>query len=205
MSETYFIYGEVELAHLRKKCKKLAALIDRVGMIKRPVNPNPFSALVESIVAQQISTKAAATVTARLRELSAMDADRLNALSAEEIQACGMSMQKAGYIKNIAAAAVTKAVDFDTLADKTDREIIDALVKIKGIGVWTAEMLLIFSLTRPNVVSYGDLIIRCSIMQLYGHKELPKERFMRYAKRYAPYGSVASLYLWALANLTACP
>ncbi|MCL1787956.1 MAG: DNA-3-methyladenine glycosylase [Defluviitaleaceae bacterium] len=199
MTTTHFPYGETELNHLRAKDKKLAALIDRVGLIQRPVNPCPFSALIESVVAQQISTKAAATVFAKLSALCHMTPAGLHALSVEEIQACGMSMRKAGYIKNIAKAAVIGAVDFDAFPQMADEEIIEALTAIKGVGVWTAEMLLIFSLMRPNVVSYGDLIIRRSMMALYGHKDLPKERFARYAKRYAPYGSVASLYLWALA------
>ena len=198
--EQYFEYGEEELAYLRKKDKKLGAAIDRMGMIKRTVNPDPFSALVESVVGQQISNKAAATICGRLDVLCGMDANRLHALSPEEIQACGMSMRKAEYIKNIADNVVSKAIDFNVLSQKSDNEIIDSLTAIKGIGVWTAEMLLIFSLMRPNVVSYGDLAIRRGMMTLYGLKELPKEKFARYAKRYAPYGSVASLYLWEMSH-----
>jgi len=196
--DQYFEYSEKELAYLRKKDKKLGAAIDKIGMIQRKTNPNLFSALVESIVSQQISNKAAITVSQRLNALCDMDANRLHLLSAEEIQACGMSMTKASYIKNIAAAAVNKIIDFDTLPEKSDQEIIDSLTTIKGVGVWTVEMLLIFSLMRPDVVSYGDLIIRRNMMALYGLKELPKEKFLRYKKRYSPYGSVASLYLWAL-------
>ena len=196
----YFEYGETELAHLRKRDKKLGAVIDRIGIIRREVNPDLFSSLVESVVGQQISNKAAATVCRRLNELCDMDARKLYDLPVEEIQACGMSMVKAGYIKNIAEAAVNKAIDFDTLPEKTDDEIIRALTAIKGVGVWTAEMLLIFSLMRPNVVSYGDLAIRRGMMNLYGLKDLPKEKFQRYAKRYTPYGSVASLYLWELSH-----
>jgi len=200
MSQTYFIYGEQELEHLRKKDKKLSGLIDSIGIIQRPVNPDPFSALIESVVAQQISTKAAATVFAKLNTLCQITPSKLNALTIEEIQSCGMSMRKAGYIKNIAEAA-ENYIDFTTFTEKSDQEIIKALTAIKGVGIWTVEMLLIFSLMRPNVVSYGDLIIRRSMMRLYGLKELPKERFDRYAKRYAPYGSVASLYLWAMVNI----
>jgi len=200
MAEQYFEYGEVELAHLRKKDKKLGAAIDHMGIIKRRVNPDLFSALVESVVGQQISNKAAATVCGRLDALCGMDASRLHSLSIEEIQACGMSMRKAAYIKNIADAAVNKIIDFDELPQKSDEEIIASLTAIKGIGVWTAEMLLIFSLMRPNVVSYGDLAIRRGMMQLYGLNDLSKEQFTRYAKRYAPYGSVASLYLWEMSH-----
>ena len=196
----YFEYGETETSHLRKKDKKLCAAIERIGMIKREVNPDLFSALVESIVGQQISGKAATTVRNRLYKLTELNAERIHSVTTGEIQACGMSMRKAGYIKGIAGAAVNKTVDFNALKDKPDREIIEVLTRLNGVGVWTAEMLLIFSLMRPDVVSYGDLAIRRGMMELYGHKELSKERFLRYAKRYSPYGSVASLYLWELSH-----
>ena len=196
----YFEYGEKELAHFHKKDKKLSAVIKRIGMIKRKVNPDPFSALVESVIGQQISGKAAATVRDKLDALCGLKADKLHSMTTEEIQACGMSRRKAGYIKGIAGAAVTKAVDFDKLKDRTDQEIIEAITKLNGVGIWTAEMLLIFSFMRPDVVSYGDLAIRRGMMELYGHKELPEERFSRYAKRYSPYGTTASLYLWELSH-----
>ncbi|MCL2372452.1 MAG: DNA-3-methyladenine glycosylase [Defluviitaleaceae bacterium] len=199
--DKYFEYGEKELDHLRKKDKKLGAAIDRRGIIRRKINPDLFAALVESIIGQQISNKAATTVCGKLSQLSGgMNATKLNALSPEEIQTCGMSMRKAGYIKNIAAAAVSRAIDFETLSQKTDQEIIETLTAIKGVGQWTAEMLLIFSLMRPNIVSYGDFAIRRGMMLLYGHKDMPKERFVRYVRRYAPYGSVASLYLWEMSH-----
>ena len=201
MGEHYFEYGPREMDYLRKKDKKLGAVIDEVGMIKRRVTPDLFEALIESIVGQQISTKAASTVRAKLYDLSAMDSMRLYRLSLEDIKSCGMSMQKAGYIKGIAAAAVEGAIDFSTLPSKSDEEIIDALTKIKGVGLWTVQMLLIFSLMRPDVLSYGDLAIRRGIMRLYGHKELSVERFARYAKRYSPYASTASLYLWKISAL----
>jgi len=198
--EHFFEYGETEISHLRKKDKKLGAAIDRIGMIRRKVNPDPFAALMESIVGQQISAKAAVTVCNKLDNISGMNAHRIHELSLEEIQSCGMSMRKAGYIKNIAEAAESGEIDFDGFPDKTDDEIIKTLTAIKGVGVWTVEMLLIFSLMRPNIVSYGDLAIRRGMMDLYGLNELPKEKFLRYAKRYAPYGSVASLYLWELSH-----
>jgi 3-methyladenine DNA glycosylase/8-oxoguanine DNA glycosylase len=136
----------------------------------------------------------------RLADLTELKAEKIYAMTAEEIQSCGMSMRKSGYIKGIADAAVNKTIDFDELKNKPNEEIINTLTKLNGVGVWTAEMLLIFSLMRLDVVSYGDLAIRRGMMSLYGHKELPKERFLRYAKRYSPYGSVASLYLWELSH-----
>ena len=196
--EKYFEYGEKELSYLRKKDKKLAAAIDRLGMLRRAINTDVFCSLTESIIGQQISNKAAATVCKKLSDLSNMRPDKLHALSQEEIQACGMTMRKAGYIKGLAKHYVDKTIDFEGLKNKTDDEIIKTLTKLDGIGVWTVEMLLIFSLCRPDVVSFGDLAIRRGMMNLYGHKEIKKEMFLRYAKRYSPFGSVASLYLWEL-------
>jgi len=200
MSELYFEYGEQELNHLRKCDKKLGAAIDRIGIIKRKVNPNVFAALVESIIAQQISTKAASTVTNRLATLCGTDFAELYGLTTQDIQTCGMSMRKADYIKGIADTAASGTIDFSVLHKMDDLEIIKTLTKLNGVGVWTAEMLLIFSLMRPNVVSYGDLAIRRGMMRLYGLKSLPKDKFARYAKRYAPYGSVTSLYLWEISS-----
>lgn len=196
----YFAYGETEINHLRKKDKKLGAVIDRVGLIKRPVNPDVFSSLARSVVSQQISSKAANTVCLKLHELCGMVAERLAALTIVEIQSCGMSMRKAEYIKGIADAAVSKAIDFEALSGMSDSDVIRTLTALKGIGVWTVEMLLIFSLMRPNVISYGDLAIRRGMMRLYNLDELPKDHFERYARRYSPYGSVASLYLWHISD-----
>lgn len=194
-----FKYGEREIEYLKSRDKKLGAAIDRIGMIERKIIPEPFTALVSSIVSQQISSKAAETVWNRLFNLlGGITPESIAKVSLSEIQSCGMSIRKAGYIKGIADAAVSGEVDFDTLHTLTDEEIIKKLSSLKGVGVWTAEMLLIFSLCRPDVVSYGDLAIRRGMMNLYGLKELPKEKFDRYRKRYSPYGSVASLYLWAL-------
>jgi len=201
MEKLYFEYGQKEIDYLSKKDKKLGAAIERIGFIKREVRPDVFTALVKSVISQQISTKAADTVWARLNEKCEITAENLHAMTCEEVQSCGMSMRKAEYIKNIADAGVNKVVDFAALSDMSDEEVIEALTSLKGVGVWTVEMLLTFSLCRPNIVSYGDLAIRRGMMRLYGHSELPKERFERYAKRYAPYGSVASFYLWELSSL----
>jgi len=196
----YFEYGDDEINHLRMKDKKLGAAIDSIGIIKRRVNPDVFSSLIEGIIGQQISSKAAVTVCQKLDALCAMDSGRLHALTVEEIQSCGMSMRKADYVKGVANAVVNKELDINAFSDMSDSEVIESLTALKGIGVWTAEMLLIFSLNRPNVISFGDLAIRRGMMHLYGLKELPYERFMRYAKRYAPYASVASLYLWHISD-----
>lgn len=195
----FFEYGPKEMAYLKSKDKKLGAAIDEIGLIRRQIIPDPFIALVFSIVSQQISSKAAETVWNRLgTQLGNITPESIAAANLSEIQGCGMSSRKAGYIKGIADAAISGVVDFNTLHTLSDQDIIQKLSALHGVGVWTAEMLLIFSLCRPNVLSYKDLAICRGIMNLYGLKDLSRERFERYRKRYSPYGSVASLYLWAL-------
>jgi methylated-DNA-[protein]-cysteine S-methyltransferase/DNA-3-methyladenine glycosylase II len=194
-----FQYGQEEIEYLKSKDKKLSAAIDRIGIIEREIMPEPFTALISSVVGQQISSKAADTVWSRLIELlSSITPENIAKADLAKIQACGMSMRKAEYIKGIGDAAISREVDFNTLDTLTDDEIIKKLSSLRGVGEWTAEMLLIFSFNRLDVLSYKDLAIRRGMMNLYGHKEITKDRFERYKKRYSPYGSVASLYLWAL-------
>ncbi|SHI99704.1 DNA-3-methyladenine glycosylase II [Geosporobacter subterraneus DSM 17957] len=194
-----FEYGQKEIDYLKKKDKKLGAAIDKIGMIKREITPDPFTALVSSVVGQQISSKAADTVWNRLCVLlGEITPERISQAEQSEIKGCGMSERKAGYIKGIAEAAISGKVDFSILHTMTDEQIIEKLSSLHGVGVWTAEMILIFSLCRPDVVSYRDLAICRGMMNLYNLKELPKDKFERYRKRYSPYGSVASLYLWEL-------
>jgi len=188
-----------ELEALKKKDKKLAAAIERIGMIERGINKDIFSALIGSIISQQISNKAAATVKNRLISLcEEITPEQIHNTDIADIQKCGMSMRKARYIKKAGEAAYTDALDFAALKNMPDDEVIKQLSALPGIGVWTAEMLLIFSLGRRDVLSFGDLAIRRGICNLYGHKTLTKEQFMRYKKRYSPYGSIASIYLWEL-------
>ncbi|MGM9926075.1 MAG: DNA-3-methyladenine glycosylase family protein [Bacillus sp. (in: firmicutes)] len=194
-------YSEVELEYLKKKDKKLAFAIEEIGMIERKVTPDLFTALANSIVSQQISTKAALTVWNRIQErLGEITPQTIAAASVEDIRQCGLSMRKVNYLKGISEAVIQGKLQLSAFSTLTDEEIIKRLSSLNGIGVWTAEMLLIFSLQRPDVVSWGDLGIRRGMINLYGLKSITKEQFDRYRKRYSPYGSVASLYLWELGN-----
>lgn len=194
-----FPYGQAEIDHLKRRDKKLGAAMDQLGMIERAVTPDLFAALLRSIVAQQISTKAVDTIWGRLRgKVGEVTPEGVASLDVADIQQCGMSMRKAGYIKGIAGAAARGEVDLARLPDLADEEIIATLSSLPGVGVWTAEMLLIHSLCRPDVVSWGDLAIRRAVMTLYGLKTLTRVQFDRYRKRYSPHGTVASIYLWAL-------
>jgi DNA-3-methyladenine glycosylase II len=195
-----FSYSQTELDHLKRKDKKLARIIEQIGPIERAVNPDLFSALIHSIVAQQIATKAATTVWNRLLDrCGEITPHCLYAMDAAEIQQCGLSMRKARYIHGVSRAVALQEINLDEFPVLSDADIIARLAALEGIGVWTAEMLLIFSLQRPNIVSWGDLAIRRGMLALYGLKRLEKSQFDSYCKRYSPYGSVASLYLWALA------
>ena len=174
-----FEYGDEALAHLSKRDRKFAALIERMGRLERELTPDLFAALTGGIIAQQISGKAAVTVENRLLDkVKRITPESVAALSPEEIQSCGMSMKKARNIRSAAEAVLAGTLP---------------------IGRFP-EMLLIFSLGRQDVLSYGDFGIRQGIMRLYGHKVLPRERFLRYRKRYSPYGSIAAFYLWELAG-----
>ena len=183
-----------------KKDKKLGAAINRIGLIERQVIPDLFAALVHSIVSQQISGPAAATVWRRILDyFGTLTPEKIGQASCEEIQQLGISMRKARYIKGVAQAALEGRLDLQELNNLPDEDVIKRLVSLPGVGVWTAEMMLIFSLQRPDVVSWGDYGIRKGMMKLYGLDELTREQFDKYRKRYSPYGSVASLYLWEIA------
>jgi 3-methyladenine DNA glycosylase/8-oxoguanine DNA glycosylase len=194
-----FQYGPAEIDYLTRRDKKLGRAIDHIGMIERQVTPDLFKALVQSVVAQQISRKAADTVWGKLCErLLDVTPHKIDSADVIDIQKCGLSMRKARYIKGIGEAAISGDLDLLKLREMPDAGVIERLSSLPGIGVWTAEMMLIFSLCRPDVVSWGDLAIRRGMMNLYGLNQLSKNQFDRFRKRYSPCGSVASLYLWAL-------
>lgn len=198
----YFEYGEKEINYLKKKDKKLGQFIDEVGIIKRPLTGDLYHSLVRSIVAQQISSKAAVTVTERLVTLVGgnFTPENILALTEEDIQKCGMSARKASYIMGTATAVRDKLLNLDEIPNLSDKEVISQLSALNGIGEWTAEMLMLFSLGRQDIFSFGDLAIRGGVMRLYSHKKMDRQRFERYRKRFSPYGSVASLYFWHIAN-----
>lgn len=199
MLEQYFTYGARETEALSKKDKKLAVAIERIGIISRPILPDLFTALVNSIAGQQISSKALETVWGRLSALFET-ADDLAALTPEQIQSCGMSMRKATYISDAARQVSSGALDLRALQNLPDSEVVETLCALRGVGKWTAEMLMIFSMQRGDILSPGDLAIVRGLRMLYGHRAITAELFSKYKKRYSPYGSVASLYLWEIAS-----
>ena len=198
----YFKYTKKETEYLKKRDPILGAEIDRIGMVKREVEPDIFKSLISSIISQQISTKAAITVKDRLDKIiGTITPENIEKTELESMQQCGLSFRKAEYIKGIAEAAVSKTINFEGLHKLSDEEIIKELVKLKGVGEWTAEMMLIHSLQRPNILSFKDLGIRRGIMKLYDLQDLTKIEFQKYRERYSPYCTVASLYLWEISSV----
>ena len=203
---TYFEYGSKETEYLSIRDAVLAEAISIIGTIEREVNPDLFSALVDSILGQQISRKAKETVSRRMSEsLTEITPKNILALSESELQAFGISFRKAGYIREAALAVDSGAVCLASLSLKSDAEVIAELTKLPGIGVWTAEMLLLFSLGRPDIISYGDLGIQRGLCRLYQQDKISREEFAVYRNRYSPYASVASLYLWEVAAISNFP
>lgn len=192
-----FYYDEEAIRHLKAKDPILGAIIDRIGPIERPIDVDLFSALINNIVGQQISMKAQETVWKRmLAAFGAITPENLCRVSVEEIQQCGLSTRKATYIREAAEKVLSGACDLEALKDKSDEEVIAELSQLRGIGKWTAEMLLIFSMGRQDVLSWDDLAIHRGLRMVYHHRKITKPLFQKYKRRYAPYGSVASLYLW---------
>ncbi len=197
----YFRYGEKEIAYLKSRDKKLAAVIDTVGPIRRELDTDVFSAVVRHIVGQQISNKALAAVWGRLSDgLGTVNAATVLEAGEERLHSFGMSFRKASYITDFARKVETGEFRPDVLKKKSDSEAVNALSSLSGVGVWTAEMILLFCLERPDVLSFGDLAIQRGLRMVYRHREIPKERFERYRRRFSPYCSVASLYLWAVSG-----
>ncbi|QEH34575.1 DNA-3-methyladenine glycosylase [Aquisphaera giovannonii] len=186
--------------HLRRVDPRFREVVKRVGPCRLEPRPDRFGTLVRAIVAQQISTKAAESINARLHLLGGDPhlPDRLLALGEEQLRGVGLSASKARYVLNLAEAVATGAVPVDAFDDSwDDASIVASLTSIKGIGVWTAEMFLIFSLNRPDVLPVHDLGVRAGLRDHHGLEDLPKPGDCHaLAEAWRPYRTVASWYLW---------
>lgn len=197
----YFEYGTEETEYLKSKSPQLADVISKVGHIDRAVDTDLFSAVVHHIIGQQISTKAQTTIWNRmLKCLGAVTPDTICAADTATLQQLGMTFRKAEYIKDFSQKVVSREFDLDAVHDMTDEEAIAALSSLKGIGVWTAEMILLFCLQRPNILSYDDLAIQRGMRMVFHHRSIDRKLFERYRRKFSPYCSVASLYFWAVAG-----
>lgn len=197
----YFAYDTKETDYLSRKDKRLAAAIAQIGPIEREVDTDLFAAVVHHIIGQQISMKAQATIWQRMRDaLGTVDAEHLLAARVPQLQQLGMTFRKAEYITDFSQKIHDGTFDLQAVWQMPDDEAIRALSSLKGIGVWTAEMILLFCMQRPDVFSYDDLAIQRGLRMLYHHRKIDRKLFEKYRRRFSPYGSVASLYLWAISG-----
>jgi DNA-3-methyladenine glycosylase II len=187
------------LDHLQKADVILGSIIARVGPCKMTYRDPSFEMLARAIVFQQLSTKAARTIYGRLEEAAGgpLTPESIQNLSVGEMRRAGLSRQKLGYIRDLAEHAISGKVDFALLPSMSDEQVIESLTDIKGVGVWTAHMFLIFSLRRPNVLPVGDLGVRMAIQRAYKKRKLPTpKQIEQIARGWHPYCSYAAWYLW---------
>lgn len=193
---------EEGIHYLCQKDKKMARLIERVGILKPSLRPDIFSEVIRHIMGQQISMRAQETVWSRWQmQFGHRDAVELAEYGAVDFQALGISWRKANYIESFIAAVAANRLDLASLAKLDDQTVIARLTALPGIGRWTAEMLLLFSLGRLDVFSIDDLGIQQGLCAVYDYETLTRKMLKEKAAYYAPYGSVASLYLWEAVKL----
>ena len=196
------------IEHLTAADPKLAAVIRRVGAfrLKPSAEGTHFDAVCRSIIYQQLSGKAAATIHNRVLDLYGGRnplPHELATTADEHLRAAGLSRQKLSYLKDLATRVVEKDVPIDSLHELPDEAIIDALVKVKGVGRWTAQMFLMFRLGRPDVLPDLDLGIQKAIQRAYGLRKRPlPARVIKIGAPWAPYRTVASWYLWRSLELS---
>jgi 3-methyladenine DNA glycosylase/8-oxoguanine DNA glycosylase len=188
------------VAHLKRRDRKLASVIDKVGDLEILPGFRPFDALIVSILYQQLAGTAAQAILNRFR---ALYGDRFPTPKEiletpdERLRMTGLSRRKVECLKDLSSKVAEGALDLDGLSRLGDEAVIAELDKVKGIGRWTAQMFLIFPLGRPDVLPAGDLGLRMAVKSLYGLKELPgEEEVEKIGAKWRPYRTVASLYLW---------
>ncbi len=191
--------------HFRRADPVVHRVIRQVGPFTLKPNRNRFGMLVGSIISQQLSTKAARTIRGRLEELVQplpMTAESIAKLSKQQLRSAGLSNNKADYVLDLTAKVLEGDVRLKAMGRKTDEEVIEDLTRVHGIGRWTAQMFLIFSLGRLDVFPYDDLGVRMAIKNLYGLAEPPNKAVaQRIAAPWKPFSSVASWYCWRSLDL----
>lgn len=187
------------ITHLKKADPVLKPWIERIGPFRMAYRDPEFSTMVRSVLSQQVSGAAAKTVYRRVEEAVRGDvsAKRILRLGFDKLRLCGLSGQKTTYILNLAEHVASGALQFESLADLPDEEVIASLTQVKGIGVWTAQMYLMFALRRPNVLPANDLGIRAGFKRVHGLDAMPSvKEVAEYGRIWEPYCSVACWYLW---------
>jgi DNA-3-methyladenine glycosylase II len=189
---------EEAVAHLSKADKRLAKVILKAGPCQLRPNRDRFGMLIRSIISQQISTAAARTIRERLTtRAGALEAERLHLLTEEDYRLSGISPQKMRYIRDLVERTASGTLPLNQMGRLTDEEVILRLTEIKGIGRWTAQMFLMFSLGRMDVLPHDDLGIRNAMRKLYGLEEAPtRDQMDEIAAPWRPYATVACWYCW---------
>jgi len=185
--------------HLKKSDPVLRAIIERVGPCRMEFGPPEFASLAESIVYQQLNGKAAVTIFNRFAALAGdpITPEGILKLSDEQLRAVGLSKQKSSYMKDLAEKTKAGLLDFSKLPALSDEEVIEHLTQVKGIGVWTAHMFLMFTLKRADVLPTGDYGVQAAMKKHYRKRKMPKPKEMeKIARAWSPYRSVACWYLW---------
>src|SRR5580698_10797181 len=187
------------VTHLKKCDPVLRAIIERVGPCCMEFRPPEFESVARSILYQQLNGKAAASIFKRFAALTGepVSPDGILKLTDEQLRNVGLSKQKSSYLKDLATKTRDGLLKFAKLPEMTDEEVIEHLTQVKGVGVWTAHMFLMFTLKRPNVLPTGDFGVRMAMKKLYKKRKLPKpEQMEKIAKCWEPYRSIACWYLW---------
>ncbi len=185
--------------HLKRSDPVLRAIIESVGPCRMEFGIPGFSSLAEAIVYQQLNGKAAVTIFNRFAELAGnpLTPEGILKLSDEQLRSVGLSKQKSAYLKDLAAKTTAGLLDFSRLPDLSDDDVIQHLTQVKGIGVWTAHMFLMFSLRRPNILPTGDYGVQVAVKRHYKKRKLPKPKDMeKIARAWEPYRSIACWYMW---------
>jgi 3-methyladenine DNA glycosylase/8-oxoguanine DNA glycosylase len=185
--------------HLKKCDPVLRGIIERVGPFRMEYGLPQFSSLAEAIVYQQLNGRAAETIFKRFASLAGdpLTPEGILKLSDEQLRGVGLSKQKSAYLKDLAQKTAAGVLDFSKLPELPDEEVIEHLTQVKGIGVWTAHMFLIFSLRRLNVLPTGDYGVQMALKRHYRKRKLPKPKDMeKIARAWEPYRSVACWYMW---------
>lgn len=181
---------------------RMGTLISLIGEVKTNTQEPHFASIARSIISQQISVKAAASIRGRVIELAGeLSPAALSAQSDEDLRAAGLSTAKVTYIRDLCDKILSGDVDLERLQELNDEDATAKLVSIKGIGKWTAEMFLIFGLGRENIVSIGDAGLQRAARWLHNMEERSDRKYLQQvAHMWEPYGSIASIYLWEAIN-----
>lgn len=198
---------QLEGANMRELMEadpRLGRLIELIGPLEIPLRADPFVSLISSIISQQLSVKAAATIWGRVTELCGpgMSASTMAALSDEQLRSVGVSMFKIRYIRDLCDRVMSGELPLDQLDELSDEEVMKALVAVKGIGRWTAEMFLIFSLGRTGILSHGDAGLQRAARWLHNMEERDDAGYtQQHELNWAAYPTAASIYLWEAINI----